>query len=158
MQFSVTRHPGWRTALRFQEVDVTKGIASHTGSSRSTAVRRFGVAAAGAMILLCSTAAFASEIKPGQPYQGQIVACGTETEAETLRGFVISGDLDKAKNYLQADGNTCGVGSVRFIPEAQVGETKNDPKGNGWKIVKIALPTSEAFLVTTADFVVGEAT
>jgi hypothetical protein len=110
------------------------------------------------LVVVCSGAALATEIKPGQPYQGQIVACGVEQEAETLRGFVIAGKLDKAQDYLKAEGNTCGVGSVRFIPEEQIGQTKTDAKGNGWKIVKIVLPTTEAFLVTTADFVAGEPT
>jgi len=112
----------------------------------------------GALIGLASAPASANEIKPGQPYQGQIVACGNEQEAETLRGFVTSGKLDQAKDYLKADGNTCGVGSVRFIPEAEVGTARTDPDGHAWKIVKIQLPTTEAFLVTTADFVVGDAT
>jgi hypothetical protein len=110
------------------------------------------------MLLLASASAFATQIKPGQAYQGQIVACATEKEADTLFGFVTSGDFDKAKSYLQAEGNTCGVGSTRFIPEKQIGETRTDPKGNVWKIVKIALPTTEAFLVTTADFVPGLST
>jgi hypothetical protein len=135
------------------------------------------VAAAGALLAV-SAAAFAyeikpgeikpgdikagnikpSEIKPGQPYQGQIVACANQQEAETLRGFVIAGELTKARDYLQANDNTCGVGSVRFIPEEQIGKPEIDSKGNTWTIVRIVLPTTEAFLVTTADFVVGEAT
>lgn len=115
-------------------------------------------AAFGAFALLSSGAASATEIKPGQPYQGQIVACGSEHEAETLLGFVVAGNLDKAKAYLKADDNTCGVGATRFVPEQEIGTAKTDPKGNAWKIVKIALPTTEAFLVTTADFVVGLAT
>lgn len=133
---------------------MSRGIRSHAGPN----VRwRLCVAACG-LLLLPSASAFATQIKPGQTYQGQIVACGTEKEANTLLRFVTSGDFDKAKSYLEADGNTCGVGSVRFIPEQQIGETRTDPKGNVWKIVKIALPTTEAFLVTTADFVAGEAT
>ncbi len=126
-------------------------------TSNESERRYASIAIAGGLLLLSSAAAFAAEIKLGQPYQSQIAACGTEQEAETLRGFAISGDLDKAKDYLQAADNTCGFGSVRFILEAQIGKTETDPKGNEWKIVKIALPTSEAFLVTTADFVVGEA-
>ena len=118
---------------------------------------RAAIAAAGALVAL-STAASASEIKPGKPYQGQIVACAIQQEAETLRGFVIAGNLAKARDYLKASDNTCGVGSVRFIPEEQVGKTETDAKGNVWTIVKIVLPTSEAFLVTTADFVVGQLT
>jgi hypothetical protein len=117
-----------------------------------------GAAAIGALIALASGPASASEIKPGQPYQGQIVACGSEQEAETLLGFVASGKLDQAKDYLKADGNTCGVGAVRFVPENEVGTAKTDPDGHAWRIVKIHLPTTEAFLVTTADFVVGDAT
>ena len=118
----------------------------------------FGAAAIAVLAGLVPTSAGATQIKPGQPYQGQIVACGSQTEAETLLGFVTSGKLDKAKDYLKQDGNTCGVGSVRFIPEAEVGSARNDPQGHAWKIVKIHLPTTEAFLVTTADFVAGEAT
>jgi len=49
------------------------------------------------------------------------------------------------------------VGSTIFIPEEQIGKSEIDPKGNEWKIVRIVLPGSEAFLVTTAEFVVGEA-
>jgi hypothetical protein len=107
---------------------------------------------------LWSGTALGTQITPGHPYQGQIVACAIEQEAETLRGFVIAGALDKAQDYLKAEGNTCGVGSVRFIAEEQIGQTMTDAKGNAWKIVKIVLPTTEAFLVTTADFVAGEAT
>ena len=117
-----------------------------------------GAVAIGALIGLASTPAGATEMKPGQPYQGRIVACGSQHEAETLLGFVVSGKLDKEKNYLKADGNTCGVGSARFIPESEIGAAKTDPDGRAWKIVKIHLPTTEAFLVTTADFVAGEPT
>ena len=115
-------------------------------------------AIAAGFVAMAALPALASGIKPGEAYQGQIVACGTQKEAETLRGFVIAGNLGKAKDYLKATDNTCGVGAVRFIPEAQVGVTRTDPKGNAWKIVKIALPTTEAYLVTTADVLVGEAT
>jgi len=121
-------------------------------------VATLGGVAIGTLIGVAPTPAGATEIKPGQPYQGQIVACGEQKEAETLLGFVASGKLDQAKDYLKADGNTCGVGSVRFIPEAAIGTTRTDPDGHAWKIVKIHLPTTEAFLVTTADFVVGDAT
>jgi hypothetical protein len=121
-------------------------------------VATLGAVAVGTLIGLAPAPAGATEIKPGQPYQGQIVACGEQKEAETLLGFVAAGKLDQAKDYLKADGNTCGVGSVRFIPEAEIGTTRTDPDGHAWKIVKIHLPTTEAFLVTTADFVVGDAT
>ena len=133
---------------------MSKGIGSHAGPNARWPL----CAAACGLLLLASASAFATQIKPGRTYQGRIVACATAKEADTLLGFVTSGDFNKAKSYLQADGNTCGVGSVRFIPEQQIGETRTEPKGNVWKIVKIALPTTEAFLVTTADFVAGEAT
>jgi hypothetical protein len=110
------------------------------------------IAAACGVLLFSSTAAVAVQIKAGRSYQGQIVACGSEQEADTLLGFAVSGDLDKAKKYLEVDDNTCGVGSARFIP------TRTDPSGNAWKIVKIELPHTEAFLVTTADFLPGKAT
>jgi hypothetical protein len=140
--------------LRIQEGDVSKSFGAHAGPN---ARWRLGIAACG-LLLLSAASAFATQIKPGQTYQGRIVACGTEKEANTLLGFVTRGDYDKAKRYLQADGNTCGVGSTRFIPERRIGETRTDPKGNVWTIVKIALPTTEAFLVTTADFVPGLST
>jgi hypothetical protein len=133
---------------------VSRGIRSHAGP---IARWRLGIAACG-LLLLSAASAVAAQIKPGKTYQGQIVACANEREANTLLGFVTRGDYDKAKRYLQADGNTCGVGSARFTPEKQIGETRTDPKGNVWKIVKIALPTTEAFLVTTADFVAGVST
>jgi hypothetical protein len=148
--------PGWTGRSAAQSVaNPAAGCAPFQEDDVFT--YRVGFAAAGALIAL-STAALASEIKPGQPYQGQIVACAIQQEAETLRGFVIAGELAKAKDYLKANDNTCGVGSVRFIPEELIGQTKIDASGNAWSIVKIVLPTAEAFLVTTADFVVGQAT
>jgi len=110
------------------------------------------------LLMLQAAAARAQDIKPGKSYEGMVAACGTVGEAETLRGLVITGDLDRAKDYVQADDNSCAVGSVRFIAQEQVGETKTDAKGNAWKIVKIALPAAEAYLVTTADMVVGDNT
>ena len=115
------------------------------------------IAAACGVLLFSSSAAVAIQIEAGRPYQGQIVACGSEQEADRLLGFAVSGDLDKAKKYLEVDDNTCGVGSARFIPVQQIGQTRTDPSGNAWKIVKIELPHTEAFLVTTADFLPGKA-
>lgn len=116
------------------------------------------VTAAGALVALWSTSARATDIQPGRSYQGQIVACESEQDAKSLRGFVIAGELTKARAYLKATNNTCGVGPARFIPEEQIGKTEKDRKGNAWKIVKIELPTAEAFLVTTADFIAGQMT
>jgi len=115
------------------------------------------IGAAGAMLML-NTAAHALVIEPGKQYLGTVVACGTQQEAETLRGFVVTGDMDKAKAYLAADDNSCTVGPTRFQVVVQVSETKTDPLGHGWKIVKIALPATEAYLLTTADLVASQAT
>ena len=126
--------------------------------TRTSRARVSLAAVAFGFVAMAAVPALATDIKPGQAYQGEIVACGTQQEAETLRGFVIAGKLDKAKDYLRATDNTCGVGAVRFIPEQEIGAAKNDQKGHAWKIVKIALPTTEAYLVTTAELVVGLAT
>ena len=131
-------------------------------SSRATEVKGgrwlCAVGVVAGLLMLQATAARAQEMKPGQPYQGMIVACGTQGEAETLRGFVVMGDMDKAKDYLQADDNSCAIGPVRFVAEIQVGDVKTDAKGNTWKIVKIALPAADAYLVTTADLVLSDNT
>ena len=89
-----------------------------------------------------------------------IVACSRQDEAETLTGFVVSGDLERAKAYLQSEDNSCDVGPYHFIVVEQVGETRIDAEGNAWKIVEIALPTSaaEAYLLTTADLIAGSNT
>ena len=87
-----------------------------------------------------------------------IVACSSEDEAETLRGLVVTGDVDKAKEFLDADDNSCAVGPVRFVAMEQVGQTKTDATGHVWKIVKIELPAAEAYLVTTADLVLSDNT
>ena len=86
------------------------------------------------------------------------MACGTEEEAEALRDLVVSGDVDKATAYLQADDNSCAVGPVRFVVMVQVSRAETDPLGHSWKIVKIALPSSEAFILTTADMTSGQLT
>ncbi len=104
------------------------------------------------MIALFAVRANATEIELGQPYQGLIIACGTLEDANTLRDLVTS-DMNKTKDYLQADGNSCGAGNVKFIPEEQIGTKKTDKDGHQWKVVKIQLPDTEAFLVTSADVV-----
>jgi hypothetical protein len=121
--------------------------------------KKHAVCAAGAvaaLLVLHAGAARAVRIRPGQPYQAMVVACGTQAEAEVLRGLVVSGRPDEARDYLAADGNSCAAGPARFIAIAQVGEAKTDTLGNTWKIVEIVLPASEAYLVTTADVVAGE--
>ena len=104
----------------------------------------------------CTRAPRAQEIKPGEAYQAMVVACGTRAEAEVLRGFVVTGHADEARDYLAADGNTCAAGPARFVAVAQVGEARTDTSGNAWKIVEIVLPATEAYLVTTADVAAGE--
>jgi len=136
---------------------MTSNFATKPGASNGRRWLRAAGFIAG-LLMLHATSARALEIKPGQPYQGTIVACGTQGEAETLRGFVVKGDLDRAKNYLQANDNSCAVGSVRFVAVVQVGAARTDASGNAWKIVKIALPATEAYLVTTADLVVSQRT
>ena len=117
------------------------------------------VGCAGGLLALQATAAFAMQIKPGGRYEGTIVACSTQQEAETLRGFVVAGDVAKAKAYLEADDNSCGAGGpIPFVVMQEVSDAKADAKGNEWRIVKIALPTAEAYLLTTADLVVSQNT
>jgi uncharacterized membrane protein len=115
------------------------------------------VFACGALTLQ-ATVALAQQIKPGEQYQGTVVACSTEREAETLRGIVLSGDTDKIGAYLQDDSNSCAVGPARFTVVAQASAAKTDSKGNAWKIVKIAVPGAEGFLLTTADLAFSDNT
>jgi hypothetical protein len=129
----------------------------HDGAGRKRGRWLPAIGFAGALLML-TAAAHAVVIEPGKQYLGTVVACGTQHEAETLRGFVVSGEMDKATAYLAADDNSCAVAPVRFVVVVQVSATRNDPLGHGWKIVKIALPASEAYLLTTADLVAGQTT
>jgi hypothetical protein len=86
------------------------------------------------------------------------VACGTQREAETLRGFVVSGDVARLEAYLRAADNSCSVGPRAFVVVAQIGVTKTDVRGKTWKLVKIKLADAEAYLITTANLIVGQAT
>jgi len=120
-----------------------------TNSSRSKWLPA-AVFALGALTLQ-ATVAIAQQIKPGEEYQGTVVACANQNEAEALRGIVITGDMDKVAAYLQDDSNTCAVGPAHFTVVAEVSPAKSDTKGNAWKIVKVAVPGAEGFLLTTAD-------
>ncbi len=127
----------------------------------TTLIRRImlTVGCASALLMLQATMARALELKPGERYQGTIVACGTQQEAETLRGFVVSGALEKAKAYLRANDNSCEAGGpVPFVVMAEVSKARTDTRGNAWRIVQIALPAAKAYLLTTADLVVGDNT
>jgi hypothetical protein len=109
-------------------------------------------------LTLQATVALAQQILPGGEYQGTVVACSTVGEAETLRGIVLTGDMTKVAAYLQDDANTCAVGPARFTVVAQASPAKTDPKGNAWKIVKIAVPGAEGYLLTTADLTLSDNT
>ena len=115
------------------------------------------VFACGALTLQ-ATAALAQQMKPGEQYQGTVVACANENDAETLRGIMVSGDMDKVAAYLQDDSNTCAAGPARFTVVAEVSPAKTDSKGNAWKIVKVAVPGAEGFLLTTADLAISDNT
>jgi hypothetical protein len=105
------------------------------------------------LLMAWAAAVRAQQIEPGQRYQGVILTCGTQEEAETLMGLVVSGNMEKTRTYLQSDDNSCDIGPFRFVVMQQVGETRIDANGNAWKIVEIALPTAEAFLLTTGNLV-----
>ena len=70
---------------------------------------------AGSLLTLWTAATLAQEMQPGEQYQGVIVACSRQDEAEALTGLVVSGDLEKAKTYLQSEDNSCDVGPYQFI-------------------------------------------
>jgi hypothetical protein len=102
-------------------------------------------------LLLGAPAHAQTVLTTGQTYEGTIVACAQQSEAETLLGYVVHGDMDTAKTYLADDGNTCSVGPAPFLVKGQVGIVQTDPKGNAWKLVQIVLPSgTEGYLLTTS--------
>jgi hypothetical protein len=114
---------------------------------------------AAGLLTLQATAALADGMKPGEQYQGMVVACATQEEAETLQGLVVSGDMNNVTAYLQAEDNSCAVGPSRFVVVEQVSPAKTDGKGNTWKIVQIAIAgEADAYLLTTANLMVSDNT
>ena len=110
-----------------------------------------GVFALGMTLKLAHAAG--TPLVAGTAYTGDIVVCQVQTEVEHLRDLVVAGDKDGATAYIVAKDNTCGVDvGADFKVLEQIGETKADPQGREWTIVRVHIQPGDLFMLTTSEY------